>query len=154
MADAYRMIINGKPSDARRGETFEVRNPANVDEVVGVVPKGDPDNVRDAIQAATAALASSWWAKIYEPRWRGKVLQRFAALVEEHKDRLARLLTREQGKICRESVGELDNLISTFDYYAGYASKIAGEVKCLRDGDSIIKVETYVNQRPPRVRSR
>ena len=142
MAEVFRMIINGRSADARSGETFEVRNPANVDEVVGVVAKGDRDDVRDALRAATTALESSWWPRIYESRRRGKVLQRYAALVEEHKDRLARLLTREQGKIYRESVGELDSLVSTFDYYAGYAGKIAGEVKYVRDGDSVIKVET------------
>src|SRR3990170_2087486 len=142
MAEVFRMIINGRPANARSGESFEVRNPANVGEVVGVVAKGDRDDVREAIRAASAALESSWWPRIYESRRRGKVLQRFAALVEDQKDQLARLLTREQGKIYRESIGELDSLISTFDYYAGYAGKIAGEVKYIRDGDSIIKVET------------
>jgi len=142
MAETFRMIIDGRAVDARSGETAEVRNPANVDEVVGTVPKGDREDVRAAIRAAVAALEGSWWPRVYESRRRGKVLQRFAALVEAHKDRLARLLTREQGKIYRESVGELDSLINTFDYYAGYAGKIAGEVKYLRDNDSIIKVET------------
>lgn len=142
MAEVFRMIIDGRAADARSGETVEVRNPANVDEVVGIVPKGDREDVRAAIDAAVAALEGSWWPRVYESRRRGKVLQRFAALVEAHKDRLARLLTREQGKIYRESVGELDSLINTFDYYAGYAGKIAGEVKYLRDNESIIKVET------------
>ncbi len=142
MAEMFRMIIDGRAVEARSGETVEVRNPANVDEVVGTVPKGDRADVRAAIDAAVAALEGSWWPRVYESRRRGKVLQRFAALVDAHKDRLARLLTREQGKIYRESVGELDSLINTFDYYAGYAGKIAGEVKYLRDNDSIIKVET------------
>ncbi len=142
MADVFRMIINGRSVDARSGETFEVRNPASTDEVVGLAPKGDRDDVRDAVRAAAVALEASWWPRVYESRRRGKVLQRYAVLVEEHKDRLARLLTREQGKIYRESAGELDSLINTFEYYAGYAGKIAGEVKYVRDGDSIIKVET------------
>ncbi|MBI3976240.1 MAG: aldehyde dehydrogenase, partial [Armatimonadetes bacterium] len=138
----FRMIINGQPAEARGAQTFEVRNPANIDEVVGVAPKGDAEDVRDAIRAATGALQTSWWPRLHESRRRGKVLQRYAALVEEHKDRLARLLTREQGKIYKESAGELDSLINTFDYYAGYAGKIAGEVKYVRDGDAVIKVET------------
>lgn len=142
MTEMYQLIINGRATAARSGEVFEVRNPANIDEVVGRAPKGDREDVRDAVRAATAALESSWWPRIYESRRRGKVLQRYAALVEEHKDRLARLLTREQGKIYRESVGELDSLINTFEYYAGYAGKIAGEVKYVRDGDVVIKVET------------
>ncbi len=142
MTDVYHMLINGKPGAAGSGKVFEVRNPANIDEVVGVAPAGDREDVRAAAAAATDALANSWWPRIHESRRRGKVLLRYATLVEEHKDRLARLLTREQGKIYRESVGELDSLINTFEYYAGYAGKIAGEAKYVRDGDMVIKVET------------
>ncbi len=142
MADRFRMIINGASVEARSGATFEVRNPAQTDEVVGIVPKGDADDARDAIVAAAEALRTSWWPRLHESRRRGRILQRYAALVEEHKDRLGRLLTREQGKIYKESTGELDSLINTFEYYAGYAGKISGEVKYVRDGDAVIKVET------------
>lgn len=142
MTDAYGMVIDGKPVPAAGGETFEVRNPANIEEVVGVVPRGGREDVRRAVESAVRAFETSWWSRIHESRRRGKVLQKFAALVDERKEDLARLLTREQGKVIKESLSELDSLISTFDYYAGYGGKITGQVVYARDGDSIIKVET------------
>ncbi|MDR7483662.1 MAG: aldehyde dehydrogenase family protein [Armatimonadota bacterium] len=138
----YDMIIDGREVQAASGEVFEVRNPADTDEIVGWAPRGDRQDVRRAAEAARAALETSWWSRAHESRRRGRVLLRFCELVEQHKDALARLLTREQGKIYRESIAELDSLINTFEYYAGYGGKIAGEVKYVRDGDSIVKVET------------
>jgi aldehyde dehydrogenase (NAD+) len=120
MAEQYGMIINGAQTPALSGETFEVRNPANTDEVIGLVARGGREDVRRIIQSADQALRTSWWPRLPESRRRGRVLQRYAALVEERKEALARLLTREQGKVYRESLGEIESLINTFDYYAGY----------------------------------
>jgi succinate-semialdehyde dehydrogenase/glutarate-semialdehyde dehydrogenase len=142
VAQFFGMIIDGQQVPAAGGEVFEVRNPANWDEVVGVVPRGERADVRRAAETAQKAVTTTWWSRLHESRQRGRVLQRYAALVEAHKDELAKLLTREQGKIYRESVGELDSLINTFEYYAGYGGKIPGEVKYVRDGDAVIKVET------------
>lgn len=142
MPDAYSMVIEGKQVPALSGKTFEVRNPANWDEVVGEAPQGGREDVRRAAEAAHRALEETWWGRIHESRRRGRVLQKYVELVESHKSELAKLLTREQGKIYAESVGELDSLINTFEYYSGYGGKIAGEVKYVRDGDSVIKVET------------
>ncbi|MGQ0570443.1 MAG: aldehyde dehydrogenase family protein [Armatimonadota bacterium] len=142
MAERYGMIIDGKPTPAQSGEVFEVKNPANWDEVVGEAPKGGREDVRRAAEAAHRAMSENWWPRLHESRRRGRVLQAYVALVESQKANLATLLTREQGKIYQESVGELDSLINTFEYYSGYGGKIPGEVKYVRDGDSIIKVET------------
>lgn len=142
LTESYGMLIEGKQVPASSGETFEVRNPANWDEVVGEAPKGGREDVRRAASSARRALEETWWPRIHESRRRGRVLQKYVALVESERDALARLLTREQGKIYAESVGELDSLINTFEYYGGYGGKLAGEVKYVRDGDSVIKVET------------
>ncbi len=142
MAENYGVVIGGEQVPALSGETFEVRNPANIDEVIGSVPKGDRQDVRRAIAAATRAFETTWWPHLHESRQRGKVLQKFISLVEEHKPTLARLLTQEQGKVYKESLAELDSLLNTFDYYAGYGGKITGQVSYVRDGDNIIKVET------------
>lgn len=142
MIERYGLVIDGRQVPAASGETFEIRNPANTDEVVGIAPRGGREDVERAVTSAQRALATSWWPHLEESRRRGRVLQRFAALVEERKQDLARLLTREQGKIVRESLSELDSLVNTFDYYAGYGGKITGTVVFARDGDNIIKVET------------
>ena len=142
MTETFGLVIDGQQVPARSGQTFEVRNPANTDEVVGIVARGGPDDVERAVESAQRVLRTSWWPRLEESRRRGRVLQRYAALVEEHKQDLARLLTREQGKVLSESLGELDSLINTFDYYAGYGGKITGTVVFARDGDNILKIET------------
>jgi acyl-CoA reductase-like NAD-dependent aldehyde dehydrogenase len=142
MAETFGMILDGRQVPALEGETSAVVNPANTDEVVGMVPKGGREDVRRAVDSALNAWENTWWARIYESRRRGRVLQRFAGLVESRKDELARLLTREQGKVIKESLSELESLINTFDYYSGYGGKLIGSVTYTRDGDSIIKVET------------
>ena len=142
MAETFGMILDGRQVPALEGETFPVINPANIDEVVGLVPKGGREDVRRAVESALHALENTWWPRIYESRRRGRVLQRFAGLVDARKEELARLLTREQGKVLKESIGELDSLINTFDYYSGFGGKLTGTVTYTRDGDSVIKVET------------
>ncbi len=141
MADIYGMVINGHQVPSLSGKTFTVHNPARTDEVVGTVPQGDREDVRRAIEAAAQAYESTWWSRLHESRRRSKVLQKCITLVEDHKETLARLLTREQGKVYKESLAELDSLINTFDYYAGYGGKITGQVTYVRDGDNIVKVE-------------
>ena len=142
MTATYGMLLDGTQVPAQREETIEVRNPANTDEIVGVVPKGEPEDVRRAVASAQQAFETTWWPRLHESRRRGRVLQKFVGLAEARRDDLARLLTREQGKVYREAQGELESLISTFDYYAGYGGKITGTVTYARDGDSVIKVET------------
>lgn len=142
MAELFGMILDGRQVPALEEETFPVVNPANIDEVVGLAPKGGREDVRRAVDSALNALENTWWPKIYESRRRGRVLQRFAGLVESRKEELARLLTREQGKVLKESVSELESLINTFDYYSGFGGKLTGTVTYTRDGDSVIKVET------------
>ncbi len=142
MADTYGMVIDGRQVPAQRGETVEVRNPADTDEVVGVIPKGGPEDVQRAVTSAASAFESTWWPRLHESRRRGRALQKFVALVDDRKEDLARLLTREQGKVYRESLSEIESLTNTFDYYAGYGGKITGTVTYAKDGDNVIKVET------------
>lgn len=142
MPERYGMIVDGRQVPAQREETTEVRNPADTGEIVGVVPRGGREDVERAVTSAQKAFEATWWHGLHESRRRGRVLQKFVALVDARKEDLARLLTREQGKVYREAQGELESLISTFDYYAGYGGKITGTVAYARDGDNVIKVET------------
>ncbi len=142
MTRSYGMVIDGREATAADGATIEVRNPANVDEIVGRVPKGGRVDVKRAVAAAVKAMQESWWPSVYEWRRRAAIITKFVSLVGRHKQELAELLTREQGKILSESIGEIEILLSTFEFYAGYTGKIAGEVQYLRSGDAVFKVET------------
>src|SRR5712692_4232245 len=119
MTDTYGMIVDGRQIPAQRGEMIEVRNPADTDEIVGVVPKGGPEDVARAVASAERAFETTWWPRLHESRRRGRVLQKYVALIEARREDLARLLTREQGKVYRESLSEIESLTNTFDYYAG-----------------------------------
>jgi len=52
MAETFGMILDGRQVPALEGETFPVINPANIDEGVGLVPKGGREDVRRAVESA------------------------------------------------------------------------------------------------------
>jgi acyl-CoA reductase-like NAD-dependent aldehyde dehydrogenase len=56
VSDIYRMTIDGRSTDAQSGATFEVRNPAENDEIVGLAPLGGREDVKAAVHAAAAAI--------------------------------------------------------------------------------------------------
>ena len=58
MTQQYGMIINGRQTPALGGETFEVRNPANTDELVGLVARGGREDVRRIVESAESKAAT------------------------------------------------------------------------------------------------
>jgi len=115
------MLIAGEHREASSGRSFDVVDPATGTSIARV-PRGDRDDLGEAIEAATAAAPV--WAETMA-RDRGKVLARAAALVRDRSDRLAEQLTREQGKPLREAVDEVRGAANVLEYYAGLASSFA-----------------------------
>ena len=98
-------IIGGQ---AREGGTrVESRNPANLDELVCEAWLTDAGGFVDACRAARAAQRA--WAATPAPV-RGKTIGRIGRLVEDNKEALSRLLTREIGKPYPESLGEVQEV--------------------------------------------
>ena len=56
MAKKYQNFIGGKWVDAQSGETFENRNPANWNEIVGIFPKSGQEDVNEAVKSAREAF--------------------------------------------------------------------------------------------------
>lgn len=117
-------LINGQWVGADSGATFEVINPAT-DEVVARVPLGGSTETERAVSAAHDA-----WLK-----WRGttaneraSLIDKLAALMRRDADRLARLMTAEQGKPLAESRGEIAYAVSFLDWAAEEAKRIYGEI--------------------------
>ena len=115
------MLIAGERREASSGRSFDVIDPATGTSIARV-PRGDRDDLGEAIEAATEAAPA--WAETMA-RDRGKVLARAAARVRERTDRLAEQLTREQGKPLREAVDEVRGAANVLEYYAGLASSFA-----------------------------
>ncbi|WP_018132294.1 aldehyde dehydrogenase family protein [Effusibacillus pohliae] len=120
------MFIGGEFVESVSGKTFITKNPAT-EEVLAEVSEADAADVDRAVAAAERAYAGPW-SKL-TPSERGKLIWKLADLIEEHAEALAQLETLDNGKPIRETRNaDVPLTIDHFRYYAGWASKIHGEV--------------------------
>jgi alpha-ketoglutaric semialdehyde dehydrogenase len=124
MADAYLNYIGGQWLPARSGRTFESRNPAHPGEVIGTFPRSNVEDVTAAVAAAEEASRS--WRLIPAPH-RGDVVLKTALLLEQRKEELARLMTREMGKVLAEARGDVQEAIDMGKYIAGEGRRFTGQ---------------------------
>jgi aldehyde dehydrogenase (NAD+) len=120
----YRHFIAGEWCDSISGETFESRNPADTRDVVGRFQQGTRADIGMAIKAAETAFPM--WRRTPAPK-RGEILFRFAALLAEHKERLALAMTREMGKVIAEARGDVQEGIDIAYLMAGEGRRMAGD---------------------------
>lgn len=118
MADAkiYKNFINGEWVESDSGETFENRNPADTDEVVGIFQKSNEKDVNTAIAAASDAYKK--WRLVPAPK-RAEILQRVADRLVREKESLSQEMTREMGKILKETRGDVQEAIDMGYYMCG-----------------------------------
>ncbi|MCZ6692204.1 MAG: aldehyde dehydrogenase family protein, partial [Planctomycetota bacterium] len=124
MAEKFQNYIGGRWVDASTGETFQNRNPANRDDLVGIFPRSSARDVDDAVSAARAAFAA--WKSTPAPK-RGQILLETGRILRDRKDEIARVMTREMGKIIKETRGDVQEGIDTADYAAGEGRRLFGE---------------------------
>jgi acyl-CoA reductase-like NAD-dependent aldehyde dehydrogenase len=117
-------FVNGKWVESRGTRQMERRNPANSDDLVGVITLSTREETRAAIEAAQAAFPA--WRSTPAPA-RGKIIARACQIMTERKEQLTRMLTREEGKSLTDSGGEVLRSINVLDYMAGEARRIGGE---------------------------
>jgi aldehyde dehydrogenase (NAD+) len=123
MPEHYRNFINGKWVEAKSGQTFENRNPASWDEVVGVFPKSAKEDVDEAVKAARVAFEK--WRLTPAPR-RGDILRRVGDMMTALKEELATQMTREMGKVIAETRGDVQEGIDTAYYAASEGRRLFG----------------------------
>jgi aldehyde dehydrogenase (NAD+) len=119
-AQTFANYINGEWVS---GDTFENRNPANTDELVGLFVKGKAADVDAAAEAAQGALRA--WAGLPGPA-RGNYLFKVAEILDRKFEQLAEEMTREEGKTLPEAKGEVRRSINIFRYFAGEGSRFNG----------------------------
>jgi aldehyde dehydrogenase (NAD+) len=124
MADEFKNLIGGEWRRAKAEKVFENRNPANRDELIGLFPASAAPDVDAAVQAAREAFAE--WRLVPAPR-RGEMLYRVGELLRKHKEEIARGMTREMGKIIKETRGDVQEGIDTAFYVAGEGRRLFGE---------------------------
>ena len=124
-ASLYQMYIDGKFVDAASGQTFDVYDPAT-EESMATCPAGNAADIDRAVRAATKAFYDGWRAVTAQER--GRILFRLAERIRARRAELAELETRNSGKPIVESEYDMDDTATCFEYYAGLATKINGEV--------------------------
>ena len=124
MAERFKNLIAGKWVDSANGSTFDDLNPANKTDVLGSFPRSDHRDVDRAVEASEANFLT--WRKVPAPR-RAEILFRAAEGLVRRKDELAALITREMGKVLKESLGEVQEGIDMVYYIAGEGRRLWGE---------------------------
>src|SRR3954449_5074623 len=117
-------LIGGSAASGAPGGTLRSVNPANTDEVVAEVQLGDAGTFVEACRAARAAQEA--WAHTPAPI-RGRAIQQIGRLGEDNKEALARIVPREIGKPYSESLGEVQEIIDTCNFFIGEGRRLYGQ---------------------------
>jgi acyl-CoA reductase-like NAD-dependent aldehyde dehydrogenase len=123
-AQEYKNLIDGRWVGSNSGQTFESVNPADREDVVGIFPRSDKQDLEAAVAAARKAYPA--WRRTPPPE-RGEIILRAALLMKERKEELARLMTREMGKVLKETRGDVQEGIDMAEYTAGMGRRPFGE---------------------------
>ncbi len=116
----YPLLIAGE--ERLSGEMSPSLNPSQLSEVVGLHPKGTPQDAHDAVERA-AEYFSTWAAVPVEER--AKCLVRIAELIRERKFELDAWLVLEAGKTWAEAEADVSEAVDFCEYYARQALKLA-----------------------------
>lgn len=121
---AFKNYINGKWKLSSSGDTFDNVNPANTREIIGRFQQSIAKDVNEAVEAAATALPK--WKNTPAPQ-RGEILFRVAEMLLKRKETLAQGMTREMGKIIKETRGDVQEAIDMAYYTAGEGRRLLGE---------------------------
>jgi len=123
MSTIVRNYVDGGWRESSSRRTLPIRNPASGAEI-GRVPLSGADDVDAAVRAARAAFPA--WRDTPAPE-RARVFFRLGALLQEHREELARTLTTEHGKVVGETRGELQRGIENVEHACGIPTLMMGD---------------------------
>ncbi|UOR10724.1 aldehyde dehydrogenase [Halobacillus amylolyticus] len=120
----HRLYIDGEYTESTGNEWIDIVNPAT-EEVISKTPKGTPEDVNRAVEAAARAQGNWELTPNIE---RGKIVRQLGDKIEEKKDTFIELLQEEQGKDYQLATGEVELAIDYFRYMSEWARRIEGEI--------------------------
>jgi len=103
---------------------FTSTNPTNSSEVITTVPETTTAEILTVLRKAKNAQKG--WAKLPAPT-RGRIIANVGRLVEKNKDELAKLITKEMGKVYTEALGEVQEVVDTCDFFLGEGRRLYGQ---------------------------
>jgi len=119
----YLNFIDGQWIAATSGKTCENRNPADTRDVVGIFQRSGAHEVNLAVEAAQRAFRA--WSLTPAPR-RAEILLKAADILEQKKEGFARDMTREMGKVLKETRGDTQEAIDCGHFFAGEGRRMYG----------------------------
>jgi len=119
----FKNFIDGEWVESASGATFEDRNPADTREVVGIFQRSNKADVDAAVDAAKRAFAK--WRLVPAPR-RAEMIFHAAEILSDRKEDYARDMTREMGKVLKETRGDVQEAIDAAYYNAGEGRRLFG----------------------------
>src|SRR5438477_4935366 len=122
-AKTYKNFIDGAWVASHSGQTFENLNPADTRDVIGVFQASVKRDIDDAVGAAKRAFEQ--WRLVPAPK-RAEIIYRTAELLTARKEEYARQMTREMGKVLKETRGDVQEAIDTAFYMAGEGRRLEG----------------------------
>jgi aldehyde dehydrogenase (NAD+) len=123
MTRQFQNHVDGRWQDAATGQHFENRNPANPADIIGIFPRSGEEDVNRAVESATRGFLA--WRDTPAPL-RGDVLRRTGDLLAARKEEIARVMTREMGKVLAETRGDVQEGIDTAFYAATEGRRLFG----------------------------
>ncbi|WOI57901.1 aldehyde dehydrogenase [Palleronia sp. LCG004] len=117
-------FIDGTRVAPITGQYTDTENPYTT-KVWARIARSGPEDVDRAVAAAKAAFTTGTWSRLTAPQ-RGALLRRFAELVVENAEELARIEVTDNGKPISEMLPQVKKIGDWLIYYAGLADKIAG----------------------------
>src|SRR5277367_3701234 len=119
----FKNFIDGEWVESASGKTFEDVNPADTREVVAIFQHSNKADVDAAVDAAQRAFKK--WRLVPAPR-RAEMIFRAAEILSERKEEHARDMTREMGKVLKETRGDVQEAIDAAYYNAGEGRRLFG----------------------------
>lgn len=116
-------FINGKPAPFSKDRVAPVYNPATGEQTAEVC-LSSAEEVSQAVAAARAALPG--WADT-PPLKRAAMMQNFRILLEENKEKLARVIGSEHGKVFDDAMGEIARGIENVEFACGIPALLKGD---------------------------
>jgi aldehyde dehydrogenase (NAD+) len=130
----HALLIDGKWVQPAEGKSIPMVDPCT-GEPFAAIAAGGPEDIDRAVRAAQAALDGGWGRTSAAER--GRILLRWARLIEDHADELALIEARDTGKPMAAARTDIQVTARYFEFYGGAADKLHGQVIPFLDGYSV-----------------